>query len=81
MSRTSREKEFLSNDAHTLDAFGREIDPMGLTENLDRLRTEYGNPPVIITENGCSDPFSTGPAILDDGFRIAHFACVAEAAG
>lgn len=73
-------KFVLDNPAHValgdppkgvkLDAFGREIDPMGLAENLDRLRTEYGNPPVIITENGCSDPFSSGPAILDDGFRI-----------
>jgi beta-glucosidase len=73
-------KFVLDNPAHValgdppkgvkLDAFGREIDPMGLTENLDRLRTEYGNPPVIITENGCSDPFSSGSAILDDGFRV-----------
>lgn len=55
-----------------LDAFGREIDPAGLGEVLSRLRDEYGNPKVIITENGCSDPFSaTKPAILDDGFRIA----------
>ncbi len=54
------------------DAFGREIDPSGLFEMLERLRTRYGNPRVYITENGCSDPFTDGPAILDDGFRIDY---------
>lgn len=37
MSRTSREKEFLSNDAHTLDAFGRVS-----REEQARLRTVLG---------------------------------------
>ena len=55
-----------------LDAFGRHIDPSGLYEVLTRLRAEYGNPRVIITENGCSDPFSEGPAISEDAFRIAY---------
>jgi beta-glucosidase len=54
-----------------LDAFGREIDPSGLSEMLVRLREEYGNPHVIITESGCSDPLSSVPALLDDRFRIA----------
>ncbi len=52
-----------------LDAFGRQIDPSGLVEVLARVRRDYGNPPVLITENGCSDPFGTGPAVIDDGFR------------
>ncbi|MGE0743014.1 MAG: GH1 family beta-glucosidase [Hyphomonadaceae bacterium] len=54
------------------DAFGREIDPSGLFETLVRVREHYGNPRVIITENGCSDPFSDGPAELEDQFRIAY---------
>ncbi len=61
------------------DAFGREIDPSGLYEMLDRLRTRYGNPLVYITENGCSDPFSDGPAVLDDGFRIDYLRAHLEA--
>lgn len=55
-----------------LDAFGREIDPSGLFETLARVREGYGNPRVLITENGCSDPFSDGAAVLDDQFRIAY---------
>lgn len=56
-----------------LDAFGRHIDPSGLAETLAWLRTDYGNPRVIITENGCSDPISqTAPAIQNDTFRINY---------
>ncbi len=55
-----------------LDAFGRHIDPSGLFEILDRVRREYGAPKLLVTENGCSDPFGTGPAILDDRFRITY---------
>lgn len=54
------------------DAFGRHVDPSGLFEILERVRTEYGNPRVLITENGCSDPFSDGPADLADQFRIDY---------
>jgi beta-glucosidase len=55
-----------------LDAFGRQIDPSGLVEVLDMVRRDYGNPPVLITENGCSDPFGNGPAVIDDGFRSQY---------
>jgi len=55
-----------------LDAFGRHIDPSGLFEVLDRVRREYGAPRMLVTENGCSDPFGSGPAILRDDFRIAY---------
>ncbi len=55
-----------------LDAFGRHIDPSGLWQLLQRVREQYGNPRVLITENGCSDPFSTGPAVTDDRFRIDY---------
>lgn len=54
------------------DAFGREIDPSGLFETLMRLKTDYGDPLLYITENGCSDPFSEGPAVIEDTFRIAY---------
>ena len=55
------------------DAFGRQIDPSGLGEVLGWLRRDYGNPKVIITENGCSDPFSkSAPAIQNDRFRINY---------
>jgi len=55
-----------------LDAFGRQIDPSGLAEVLKMVRDEYGNPPVLITENGCSDPFGNGPGVIDDGFRSEY---------
>ncbi len=61
------------------DAFGREIDPSGLFEMLERLRTRYGNPVVYITENGCSDPFSDEAALLDDRFRIEYLRAHLEA--
>lgn len=54
------------------DAFGRHIDPSGLFEVLDRVRRDYGAPRMLVTENGCSDPFSSGPALLDDTFRIQY---------
>jgi len=55
-----------------LDAFGREIDPSGLGEVFTRLRDDYGNPRLLVTENGCSDPLGNGPALLDDKFRIDY---------
>jgi beta-glucosidase len=55
-----------------LDAFGRHVDPAGFWELLTRVRDTYGNPRIVITENGCSDPFSNDPAILDDQFRISY---------
>lgn len=55
-----------------LDAFGREIDPHGLSEVFERLRRHYGNPRLLVTENGCSDPLGNGPALLADPFRIDY---------
>jgi beta-glucosidase len=55
-----------------LDAFGRQIDPEGLGEMLTRLREDYENPNILITENGCSDPLGNGPALIDDPFRVAY---------
>jgi len=56
-----------------LDAFGREIDPSGLGEMLTRLRDDYGNPHVLVTENGCSDPLRMkASAVPNDKFRIDY---------
>lgn len=55
-----------------LDVEGREIDPAGIGENLVRLRDDYGNPPIVISENGCSDPIGNGPGLIDDPFRIDY---------
>lgn len=55
------------------DAFGRAVDPEGLAAMLTRLRNDYGNPPLLITENGCSDPLGKDTAaILGDRFRIDY---------
>lgn len=62
-----------------LDAFGRHVDPSGLFEMLERVRTQYGNPRVLITENGCSDPFSDEPALIEDQFRIDYLRAHVEA--
>lgn len=62
-----------------LDAFGRHVDPSALWQLLARVREEYGNPRVIITENGCSDAFSDGPAELADAFRVTYLRAHLEA--
>uniref|UniRef100_A0A914DJ72 Beta-glucosidase n=1 Tax=Acrobeloides nanus TaxID=290746 RepID=A0A914DJ72_9BILA len=54
--------------------------PEGLRRQLHQFRTEYGNPRVIITENGCMDTLNEG---LNDISRIeylrVHLAAVAQA--
>jgi beta-glucosidase len=55
-----------------LDSFRRHVDPGGLHEVLMRLKKDYANPRVLITENGCSDTFSQGPAVIEDDFRISY---------
>jgi beta-glucosidase len=51
-----------------------EIFPEGLFRTLERLRTEYGNPPCFITENGFPLEESAGRAPLDDQPRIEYLA-------
>jgi beta-glucosidase len=67
----------------TQDASGREIDPSGLREVLNRLTKEYGQPRLIVTENGCSDPMGDHAAIINDEFRShylsAHLRAVIQA--
>ena len=51
-----------------------EIYPEGLFLTLDRLRTEYGNPPSVVTENGFPLPETAGKDPLDDAPRIEYLA-------
>ena len=66
---------------------GWELYPRGLTDILTRIKTDYGNPAVYITENGCAypdDKVSTGGdyAIDDEDRRAyleAHFSAALDA--
>ncbi len=54
-------------------AIGWPIDPSGLTETLIRLRDDYGNPEVYVTENGAcyDDPPAANGTVHDDD-RVAY---------
>ncbi|MGQ9368999.1 GH1 family beta-glucosidase [Azospirillum sp. ST 5-10] len=53
-------------------AMGWPVEPDGLTEVLLDLRDRYGNPPVVIAENGADYPDPAGPdGRAEDGERIA----------
>ena len=49
-----------------------EVFPRGIFNSLMRMKSEYGNPPSIITENGFPLPDSQGKDPLDDPERIAY---------
>jgi beta-glucosidase len=49
-----------------------EVAPQGLGALLRLLQTEYGNPPVYITENGYPLPERPGADPLEDGERIEY---------
>ncbi len=54
-----------------LTEMGWGINPDGLKHILLRLRDDYGNPRVLVTENGCALPDRTGPdEFVDDWMRI-----------
>ena len=55
-------------------AMGDEIYPPGIYRALMRLKTEYGNPPCLITENGPPIPDAPGVDPLDDSQRVAYMA-------
>ena len=66
-------------------SMGWEVYPAGLFELLWRLKTEYGNPPVYVTENGAAFPDRlTADGRVHDEARRAyleqHLAVVAAAA-
>lgn len=52
---------------------GWEVFPEGLTEVLRWVATQYGNPPVYITENGAAfaDPVATDGTLVPDPARVA----------
>jgi beta-glucosidase len=56
-------------------AMGWEVDPDGLHELLLRVRRDYGNVPIYITENGAA--FEDGPVVngtLEDPRRVQYLA-------
>ncbi|KAL0964060.1 hypothetical protein UPYG_G00317830 [Umbra pygmaea] len=46
------------------------VSPFGFRKILNFIKEEYGNPPIIITENGISE---RGPVDLNDVHRIHYF--------
>jgi beta-glucosidase len=66
-------------------AMGWTVEPESLTKLLLRLRQDYGELPLMITENGASfdDPPTDGYAVVEDPKRVAylrdHIAAVEEA--
>ncbi|GAA3107832.1 hypothetical protein GCM10020001_027290 [Nonomuraea salmonea] len=59
---------------HPTTAFGWPVVPDGLRELLTGLKSRYGAalPPILVTENGCSQPDVPGPdGTIDDAGRIA----------
>ncbi|NEX22492.1 beta-glucosidase [Thiorhodococcus mannitoliphagus] len=63
-------------------AMGWEVYPNGLTETLLRLKTQYGNPPAYITENGAAfeDPAPVEDRV-EDAHRVAYLRDHITAAG
>jgi beta-glucosidase len=55
-------------------AMGDEIYPPGIYRALMRMKTDMGNPPCIITENGPPIPDVPGTDPLDDAARVAYMA-------
>jgi beta-glucosidase len=53
-------------------AMGWEVFPEGLYEVLTRLRTDYGNPPVYVTEAGCAMHDHLENAHVHDPERIEY---------
>jgi beta-glucosidase len=54
-------------------AMGWTVEPSSLTELLLRLKRDYGEVPLVITENGASydDPPLDGQAVIEDPQRVA----------
>jgi beta-glucosidase len=55
-------------------AMGWTVEPSSLTTLLLRLRRDYGDVPLVITENGASfdDPPVDGQAVVEDPERVAY---------
>jgi len=75
----------LADPVGPLTTMGWEQDPSGLLEILTRIRGDYGDVPIYITENGAAfDDRHAVDGVVDDPFRVAylrgHLAAVTEAA-
>ena len=56
---------------HTEVGWG--VNPSGLTDVLLKVKNEYGNPPVYITENGCAaQDHSDANGFVQDRERVAY---------
>jgi beta-glucosidase len=79
------EREYFGPDGREYTAMGWEVYPQGLYELLMRVKNEYGNVPVYITENGAAftdeisggdvaDSSGAGPAgaRVEDPRRVAY---------
>ena len=56
-----------------MTAMGWPIEPSALTELLLRLKREYGDTPVVITENGAAfDDAVDGGVVVEDERRVAY---------
>ena len=55
-------------------AMGWTVEPTSLTSLLLRLKRDYGDVPLVITENGASydDPPLDGQAVIEDPQRVAY---------
>jgi beta-glucosidase len=51
-------------------AYGWPVEPQGLKEMLLQLKTLYGNPPVLITENGAAYADDPSAGVVEDNERI-----------
>jgi beta-glucosidase len=59
-------------NADRFTAYGWPVEPEGLKEMLLQLKTLYGNPPVLITENGAAyNDVPTDAHMIEDEERIA----------
>lgn len=54
-------------------AMGWQVEPEGMAQALRMLREDYGNPTVLITENGAAFEDSLREGSVDDKKRIAYF--------
>lgn len=63
-------------------AMGWEVAPDALLAQLRELKDDYGNPPVVITENGAAFPDLPGPdGRIDDRDRASYLAAYLRAVG
>jgi len=53
---------------------GWEVFPQGLTDTLLWVKNRYGNPPIVVTENGAAfyDPAAPEQGRIDDPLRVAY---------